>query len=65
MTKQMLDLPQCPPSDTTITVITIDKRSGEELAREQLVFSIPVCKAVKPQEMLPDWITVEDGRVVI
>ncbi len=65
LTKQAVTLENCPASDTTITVVTTDTRTGREVSKEQLVFAIPVEHDVRVAGELPTWFSLENGKVVL
>ncbi len=63
--KQIIELPQCPVSENTLTVAVTDNATGQEVSREQLVFSQPVLTDVKVLGQLPDWVDVLDGKLIL
>ncbi len=65
LTKREIELPQCPAPETTLTVITTDTRTGREVAKEQIVVCIPVVENVAVSPALPDWMRIEDGKIVL
>ena len=65
MTQQILELPQCPQGETTVTVIVTDNRSDKEVSREQLIFDLGVKQEVSVIPVRPHWVDVCDGKVMI
>jgi len=65
LTERIVELSNCPKTDSLLTVITTDIRTGMEVSREQIVFDLPVNKEVQTIPMRPDWVDVCDGKVVI
>lgn len=60
--KQIVELPQCLPGDTTLTVTVTDNRTGCEVSTEQLVFRIPVAAEPQRLQKLPDWVDFRNGK---
>jgi len=65
MTERIVELPSCPPPATHLTVAVTDKRTGKEVSREQLVFSIPVKTAPEILPERPGNVDIRDGKLVI
>lgn len=65
MTKRILELSQCPPGDTTLTVTVTDAGNGREVSKEQLVFDLKVKKEVAVLPERPRWVDVKDGKLVL
>lgn len=63
LTKRVVRIPNCPPSATWVNVAVIDKRTGQEVSREQLIFRIPVLREVKADRLLPQWVELKDGML--
>jgi len=64
MSKRIVNLPDCPASDTTLTVIVTDIRTGREVSREQIVFALPVRQEVQILPKRPEWVDIRDGKLV-
>lgn len=65
LSERIVELPRCPKSDTVLTIITTDLRTGREVSREQLVFDLPVKKEVQTISKRPDWVDICNGKVII
>lgn len=65
LTKQQVTLPQCPAPETTLTVIVTDQITDWEVSKEQIVNCIPVLQEVKATGKLPDWMHIENGRIIL
>ena len=65
MTERIVEIPACPPGKTNLIVAVTDKRTGREVSREQLVFSVPVITEPKALPRRPANVDVVDGKVVI
>ena len=65
LTKREIELPQCVAPETTLTVIVTDTRSGREVSKEQVVNCVPVVEGVALSRTLPDWMRIEDGKIVL
>ncbi len=65
LTERIIELPHCPKSDTVLMVVTTDERTGREVAREQIIFQLPVKNSVKTLGKRPDWVDVRNGKVMI
>jgi hypothetical protein len=64
MSRRILEMPDCPPDATLLTVETLDCRTNEKVAEEQLVFQLPVVASVETGT-LPDWIDLVDGKLYL
>ena len=64
LTRRIVEFPNCPPSDTTLTVCVTDESTGLQVSEEQLVFSLPVMKHVQVLGKRPDWVDVQNGKPV-
>ena len=64
MSRRILELPNCLPDPMLLTVQTLDCRTNEKVAEEQLVFCLPVATAVETGA-LPDWIDLVDGKLYL
>ena len=65
LTEQILELPQCPPGDTTVTVNVTDTVTGQAVSTEQLVFAIAVARDIPVIGKRPDWVDVVDGKITL
>ena len=63
MTKRIVELSQCPASDTTLTIRVTDERTGSEVSVEQLVFSAPVKRDIQLLDKRPIWLDMQDGKL--
>ena len=65
LTEYIVELPDCPPGDTTLTVTATDTETGSALSTEQLIFGIPVETVVSITDKRPQWVDVVNGKVVL
>ena len=40
-------------------------KDGQEVSREQIVFALPITKAVKTLDKLPEWLNIQNGTITI
>ena len=65
LTEQIVELPDCPPTDNSLTVTVTDTETGSTLSTEQLIFGIPVETEVSATGKRPQWMDVVNGKVVL
>ena len=65
LSDRIVELPDCPMGETTITVVVTDTATGVEVSREQLLFRLPVRQNIPVTGVRPDWVDVRDGKVTI
>lgn len=65
LSERIVELPDCPMGETTITVVVTDTRTGVQVSREQLIFHLPVRHKIPVTGVRPDWVDVCDGKVMI
>jgi len=65
LSRRIVEMTDCPPDDTMLTVVTLNSHTGMEVASEQLIFKIPVKEAVAATGERPDWVDVIDGKLSI
>ena len=64
LTKRIVEIPECPPSDTTLTVTVTDQRLNKIVSVEHLVFAIPVVTQVERIPGMPAGLDVRDDQVI-
>ena len=64
LSEKTVELPDCPASDTVMTVVVIDQRTNREVSREQLVFDLQVAQCVDILPGRANWVDVCDGKVI-
>ncbi len=65
LSDRIVELPDCPMGETTVTVVVTDTATGAEVSREQLLFDLQVKEKVTVQGFRPEWVDVCDGKVII
>lgn len=65
LSRRIVELPECVPDETMLTVVTVDTRTGAQVAAEQLIFRIPIVNAVAVTGQLPNWLDVVDGKICL
>lgn len=65
LTKRILELADCPASETVLTVTVMDNRSGRVVSVEQLIFDIPVPTDIQKKPDCPSWMDIRNGKPVL
>lgn len=65
LSDRIVELPDCPIGETTVTVVVTDTATGAEVSREQLIFDLQVKEKVTVQGFRPNWVDVCDGKIII